>query len=101
MLWKILSRQDIYSNRSKLVTNFFHYFAGAKGSIRTVRSVINRSEKTSQRLVPDKVTVNFTFDNVQCLMKDWRVTATVLVLNLIERGTLGCGARSVYLRHLS
>ena len=30
-----------------------------------------------------------------------QITVTVLVLNLIEWGSLGCGARSVYWRHLS
>ena len=65
----------IYSNRSSNIATMFLHFAGAKGSLSTVKSVINRSEKTSQRCVPDKVIVNFTFDNVQCLMKHWRVFA--------------------------
>ena len=65
----------IYSNRSANIATMFLHFAGAKGSLSTVKSVINRSEKTSQQCVPDKVIVNFTFDNVQCLMKHWRVFA--------------------------
>ena len=55
----------IYSGRNNLVTNMFSYFGGAKGHVTSVIPVINRSETTSQRLVPDKVTVYFTFDNVQ------------------------------------
>ena len=51
----------------------FNTFGGAKGWRKTIDLIIKRSEKMSQQLVPDFTNVNWIFDNVQFLMRHWRV----------------------------
>ena len=43
---------------------------------KTIDAINNRSEKSSQLLAPECTNVNWTFDNVQFLMRHWRVMAT-------------------------
>ena len=66
----------IFSNRNNAATKMFCSWAGSKGSITTICETLKRSEVTSARKVPDGTNVFWTFDNVQHLIKHWRLYST-------------------------
>ena len=63
----------IYSKRSTVITTMFCNWAGAKGSLSSITRVLNNSQHSSARQVPPYSNVVWSFDNVQHLIKMWRL----------------------------
>ena len=66
----------IFSNRNNIASQMFSCWGGSKGSITIIRETLKRSETTSARIAPYGTSLYFTFDNVQHLIKHWRLFAT-------------------------